>query len=129
LLLASCSVETTGGRSPEEAVAWAGFADISGLQITASEDAGRLDAAVEFSLRGSSADLDAALDAASFSEAFEPGVGVFVQKADSVDLTGLVRVRSAEDSWPSPDGDTIHRDIIRGNGDGTEVMHVMAFTT
>lgn len=96
-LTGACAVETTEGRTPEEAVAWAGFADIAGLEIVDAEDSGRLDAAVHFSLRGEPAAIDRSLAAAQFAGPFELGVLSSIQPAPSVDLTGLDDIRSAQD--------------------------------
>lgn len=127
-LAGACTVETTEGRSPEEAVAWAGFADITGLEITDAEDTGRLDAAVQFSLRGEPAAIDRSLAAAHFAGPFEPGVSPSIQVALSVDLTGLDDIRSAQDTWVNPDGKTEYRNLIRATDGSVDVLHVAAFT-
>src|SRR5688572_10393722 len=61
---------------PADALAFAGFGDITGLEISSLEELSWLDHNMEFTLRWSPADIDRALEAAHFMSAFEPGVPV-----------------------------------------------------
>jgi hypothetical protein len=114
--------------SPSEAADWAGFTERDGLQITASEDVSRLDAAVSFTLEGSAVDIDAALDDAEFQTEFAPGLEQVQQSLFDGEVDDLVEVESAQDEW-RPDGTTIHRHVVIGARGDDVVLQVVAFTT
>lgn len=116
------------GRSPSEAADWAGFTQRHGLEITTAEDVGRLDAAVDFTLEGSAADIESALAAAGFRTAFLPGMDPVQQSLFDGETDDLVDVESAADEWRHA-GTTIHRHVVIGSRGDEVVLRVSAFTT
>ncbi|MCP4103031.1 MAG: hypothetical protein GY750_16670 [Lentisphaerae bacterium] len=113
-----------------EQLQWAGFGEISGLDVVDLAEESGIDTAVTFVLRGSADDVDRALAAAEFTTPPTPGVGVFQPSLPGVDLEELADPESSEDRWQNPSAQTISRLYVRGETpDGSELIHVWAFTT
>ena len=134
LLIVSCASAGGGGSDPE-AVDWAGFTERGGLTIASAEQVGRLDAAVVFTLEGSSSDVDAAIEAAGFETTFSPGTDAVQAGLFKEDYDGLIDIESAVDTWKAPVDDlhpkqqTIHRHLVKGRRGGDVVLYASAFTT
>ncbi len=123
-------VERHEESPPSDLIQWAGFPDTSGLTVVGAAEECGLDALAAFALRGSSADIDAALAAAGFDAVPEPGVTVFQSPVEGADLDALVDPVSAEQEWESAQGERIVRKYVRGTlDDGQEEIHVWAFTS
>jgi hypothetical protein len=128
LVVASCSV----GRvvPPGESLAWAGFSDTAGLEIVAVKESHGIDTSVRLALRGSPGDIDRALAAADFTKPPRPGMNVVNTPVPGVDLAALVDPQTGDDRWVNTDGQNVYRRYVRGVApDGTELIHVWAFTT
>jgi hypothetical protein len=123
------------GRSeesaPEDLLWWAGFSNTKGLTLVGSEERCGLDALAVFALRGTPEDIDAALEAAGFDVAAEPGLPVFERPIEGADLEALADPWSAEQQqWENDQGEHLVRKYVRGGvGGGEEELHVWAFTT
>lgn len=119
-----------GTAGSSNSLEWAGFNNTNRLELMdVNEDAG-IDRFVQFVLRGSPADIDEALVGAEFSGDTENGIGTRQPPLPSFDPSRLSNVHSGEDVWTNPLGHKVHRQYVRGSrADGTEVVHVWAFTT
>jgi hypothetical protein len=128
-------VHAGGGRTDSEAVDWAGFNERDGLAIVAAEDVGRMDAAVEFTLKGSNGDITAAISSSGFKTGFAPGTDQVQASLFDGKLDGLTDIESATDTWKAREDDlhphvqTIHRHLVKGRQGDDVVLHVSAFTT
>lgn len=126
------AAETEGATAETnvDRLRWAGFGDVSELQLVAIDEETGIDSLVSFALRGSPDQIDRVLAAADFSGKEELGMQVFQTPLDGVDLDSLTDVRSGRDRWVNASGQTVSRVYVRGGtADGDELIHVWAFTT
>jgi hypothetical protein len=127
LLVAVCDFGPWPAENPAESMASAGFSDTAGLEVLAVEE---LETFVKFALRGSPSDINRALAAAEFTAPPTPGISVFQTPVPGADLVDLADPRTALDKWINPSGEMIQRELVRGTTpDGSELVHVWAFTT
>lgn len=85
---------------------------------------------VRFVLRGSSGDVDRALQAAGFTGPFEPDVGSSDYPPE-FKHAAIANDRIAKDV-KDPTGQRIRREVIRGESSqspGIEIVYVIAYTT
>lgn len=113
-----------------DALVWAGFTDITGLElIEASSEAG-IDTLSMFLLHGSAEHVDRALETAELNAPPTSGMRVTQPPLDALEPERLEDVVSGEDRWENADGRTLHRLYVRGETPGGQhVLHVWAFTT
>ena len=117
---------------PEDLLWWAGFNDVGDLEIVGADEACGIDAAARIALRGSPAEIDAALAAAGFEGDPSPGVSVFQPPLGGIELDELTDVVTSDPQvWENEAGETITRVYVRGRtGQGEqELLHLWAFTT
>lgn len=117
---------------PEDLLQWAGFDDITGLEVLGADEECGLDASARIALRGPADAVDAALAAAGLVEPPAEGFATFQSALDVVDLDSLSNVVSfAEQPWENDAGELLVRQYVRGQTGvpDQEVLHIWAFTT
>ncbi len=127
------AIDRSGEPSPpEDLLQWAGFRDIGELEVVEADEECGMDAAARVALRGSAAEIDAALDAAGFVDSPSPGLSVFDAPLDGIDFDKLTNVvSSGQQAWENDAGEQITRVYVRGRtgvGD-QELLHLWAYTT
>lgn len=129
----SGSGDRVGGDEHDEAsqvLAWAGFTDITGLELVDASGEAGIDTLEMFLLRGPAEHVDRALEVAEFDAAPASGMRVTQPPPEAFDPQRLEDVVSGEDRWENADGRSLHRLYVRGEApDGQHVLHVWAFTT
>lgn len=124
--------DRVGGDEQEvvDALAWAGFTDITGLEVVDASSETGIDALERFLLRGSAEHVDRALEVAEFDAPHVSGMRVAQPPLEALEPAQLEDVVSGEDRWRNPEGQTLHRLYVRGKmPSGHHALHVWAFTT
>lgn len=97
-----------------ECAAAAGFGVLEGVTVTGAERTESAeDQQIRFVLSGKPEAIDAALAAAGFTATFTDGVDPDVDVGGDVDVSQASNVRSASDTWMSPDGGGFARHVLR----------------
>ena len=117
---------------PADLLRWAGVGDIGELEVVGADEECGMDASARVALRGSPAEIDAALEAAGFVDAPSPGLSASLTPLDGIDVDELTEVvSSGQQAWENDAGDQISRAYVRGRtgvGD-EELLHLWVFTT
>lgn len=125
--------DRVGGGEHDEAsnaLGWAGFTDITGLELVEASGEAGIDTLEMFLLRGSAEQVDRALEAAGFDAPPANGMRVAQPPLEAFDPEGLDNVVSGEDRRENAAGRTLRRLYVRGEASGGQhVLHVWAFTT
>lgn len=117
-------------EQPSDALAWAGFTDIKGLELVDAGGEAGIDTLKMFLLRGSAEHVDRALAAAEFGAPPVAEKQVTQPPLEEFEPDQLEDVVSGEDRWENANGQTLQRLYVRGEEpSGQHVLHVWAFTT
>ena len=124
--LAGCSESES--LTSAQIVDWAGFTERAGVEIVSAQDVGRLDSTATFRLEGAPADVARAVEEAGFETPFAPGAEQVQAGLFASQLTDLTDMRSAQDAWRSPEGQTIYRQLLLGREGDSAVLLALATT-